>query len=106
MFKLSLSDAKYPNIVIYGPDVHGNKNILTTNQIKNAQIGDVAHLIILCIAGLQANGTSIRNHSPYQKKSFILASHTTIHKIHTIHLIISVFVEVANAENSPNHIAK
>lgn len=72
----------------------------------NAPSGDVAFLITLCIAGLHANGTSIRNHSPYRKKSLIFASHTMIHNIHTIHLIIIVFVAVANAENNPNHIAK
>jgi hypothetical protein len=101
-----LSDAKYPSIVIYGPDVHGNKNRLTKNQTINAQIGDVAFLITLCNLGLRASGTSIRNHSQYQKKSFIFASHTIIPSIHTIHFIITVFVAVANAENNPNHIAK
>ena len=29
-----------------------------------------------------------------------------IHNIHTIHLIIAVFVALANAENNPNHIAR
>ena len=101
-----LSDAKYPSIVMYGPDVHGNKNRLTKNQTTNAQIGEVAFLITLCIAGLRASGTSMRNHSQYQKKSFIFASHTMIHNIHTIHLIIAVFVALANAENNPNHIAR
>ena len=101
-----LSDARYPSIVIYGPDVHGNKNRLTRNQTTNAQTGEVAFLIILCIAGLRASGTSIRNHSQYQKKSFIFASHTMIPSIHTIHFIITVFVAVASAENNPNPIAK
>lgn len=91
---------------MYGPDVHGNKNKLTKNQTINAQIGDVALLITLCIVGLRANGTSIRNHSPYRKKSFIFASHTIIPSIHTIRLIIAVFVALANAENNHNHIAK
>ena len=101
-----LSDAKYHRIVIYGPDVHGNKNRLTKNQTINAQIGEVALFIILCIVGLRASGTSIRNHSPYRKKSFIFASHTIIPSIHTIHLIIAVLVAVANAENNHNPIAK
>jgi hypothetical protein len=93
-------------MVIYGPEVHGNKNKLTINQITNAHNGDVAHFIILCIVGLRANGTSIRNHSQYRKKSLIFASQTIIHKIQTIRFIIIVFVAVANAENNPNHIAK
>ena len=101
-----LSEAKYHRIVIYGPEVHGNKNRLTRNQTINAQIGEVALLITLCMAGLRASGTSIRNHSPYQKKSFIFASHTIIHNIHTIRFIITVFVAVASAENNPNPIAK
>lgn len=63
-------------------------------------------MITLCIAGLHANGTSIRNHSPYRKKSLIFVSHTIIHNIQTIHLMITVLVAVANAENNPNHIAK
>jgi len=91
---------------MYGPDVHGNKNRLTRNQTINAQIGEVALLITLCIVGLRASGTSIRNHSPYRKKSFIFASHTITHNIHTIRLIIVVLVAVARAENSHNPIAK
>ena len=101
-----LSDAKYHSIVIYGPEVHGNKNRLTKNQTINAQIGDVAFFITLCIVGLRANGTSIRNHSQYRKKSFMFASQTIIHNIHAIRLIIVVLVAVANAENSHNPIAK
>ena len=106
VFSELLSDAKYQRIVIYGPDVHGNKNKLTRNQTINAQTGEVAFFIILCIVGLHANGTSIRNHSQYQKKSFIFASQTIIAIIHTIRLIIVVPLILANAENKPNHIAK
>jgi hypothetical protein len=101
-----LSEAKYHSIVIYGPDVHGNKNRLTRNQTTNAQIGEVALFIILCIAGLHAKGTSIRNHSQYRKKSFMFASPTIIHNIQTIRFIIVVLVAVAKAENSHNPIAK
>jgi len=93
-------------MVKYGPDVHGSKNKLTKNQTTNTHSGDTAHLITFCILGLQANGTSIINHFPYQKKSFRLANHTNIHKIHTIIFITKVFVAVARAENSPNPIAK
>ena len=103
---LSLSDAKYQSIVIYGHEVQGSKNKLTINQTTNAHTGDVTFLIIFCIFGLHANGTSIRNHSPYRKKSLIFANQTIIHKIQTIRFIIMVLVAVANAENNHNHIAK
>ena len=58
-------------------------------------------MITLCNLGLRASGTSIRNHSQYQKKSFIFASHTIIPSIHTIHFIITVFVAVAQAWSAP-----
>ena len=105
-FKFELSDARYHNIVKYGPDVHGSKNKLTINHTTNAPKGDTALSMIDFIFGLQDNGTSITKPFLYRKKSFKLASQTTIHKIQTIRFNIVVFVADANALNSHNHIAK
>lgn len=105
-FKFALSDARYHNIVKYGPDVHGSKNKLTINHTTNAHIGDTALSITFFIAGLQDNGTSITNPFLYRKKSFKFANHTTIHNIQTICFNTVVFVADANALNSHNHIAK
>ena len=96
-FKFALSDARYHNIVKYGPDVHGSKNRLTINHTTNAHTGDTALFIIFFILGLHAIGTSITNHFLYQKKSFRFANHTTIHNIQTIRFNIPVFVADANA---------
>ena len=65
--KILLSDAKYHNMVKYGPDVHGSKNKLTTNHTINAHIGDTTLSIIFFIFGLQDNGTSITNIFLYRK---------------------------------------
>jgi hypothetical protein len=64
---LADSDAKYHKTVIYGPEVQGNKNKLITNHIQNAPQGETTALIIFCIFGLHASGTSILNHFQYQK---------------------------------------
>jgi hypothetical protein len=51
----------------YGPEVHGNKKRLMSNQITNAPAGEVTPLSNLNIFGLQAVGTSILKYFPYQK---------------------------------------
>jgi len=56
-------------MVKYGPEEHGNKNKLTMIPTRNAHAGDVTLLIISPIFGLRANGTSMMNIFPYQKKS-------------------------------------
>jgi len=78
-------------MVKYGQEVHGNKNKLTINQTTKAHTGEVIFSIKPIILGLQANGTSIINHFPYQKKSFKLANHTSIPKTQTIIFISDVF---------------
>ena len=63
----TFSDLSKPRTTKYGPEEHGNKNKLTKIPITNAPIGETADCIIFIIFGLQAIGTSIKNHSPYQK---------------------------------------
>jgi hypothetical protein len=101
-----LSAAKYHNIVKYGHEVQGSKNKLTANQTTKAQVGETALSISFFKFGLRENGTSITNPFPYRKKSFRFANHTIIHNHHTNRFNIVVFVAVANALNSHNHIAK
>ena len=94
----------------YGPAEQGNKKKLTINQTINAHKGDVAFFSTLCNFGLRANGTSIRNHSPYQKKSFIFASHTIIHKIQAINgILLDIIVLLFKKDKAlinHNHINK
>ena len=55
------------NITIYGHIVQGNKNTVSTNHIKNAEIGEVTFDISCFILGLRETGTSITKTFLYQK---------------------------------------
>ncbi len=101
-YKLSklLHEPKYHNTVKYGPDVQGSKNKLITIHTKNAHVGDATFCVIFFMFGLQALGTSIMNHFPYQKKSFMLASQTSIPSTQTVIFTLSTLVASASIQSN------
>ena len=88
--------------MIYGHEVQGNKNKLTTIPIQNAPIGDVISWMIVFRRALRENGTSITNHFPYRNTSFRLANQTNIPRDQAI--IFTTFVLVVEAKIFHNQI--
>jgi len=51
--------------------VHGARNRESTSPITNAPGTDTTDAVILFTDGFHLSGTSIENHFPYQRRSFI-----------------------------------